>query len=470
MGSHWETLMQSFDLVTIGSGPAGEKGAAQAAYFGHKVAVVDRQARPGGAPVNSGGIPSKTLREAATYLTSFGKRDIYGVGIGLSPNLMVDRLRSRASEVQEAMGAAVRRNLERHDIEYIVGEARLHDGGVAVTAPSGEEQMLRAKVVLVATGSRPFRPDGIPFDDPDVHDSDTILDIDRIPKSMVVIGAGPVGAEYASIFTALGASVTILDMSDRMAPFLDVEVAELLRKYMEEGGTRVLLGTTGEVSRVDGRLQVELGNGEIVYPEVVLFAAGRVGNTEALAVTDSGVECDERGRILVDDEFRTTTPGIFAAGDVIGPPALASVSSEQGRVAICHAFGIPFKDAIDPTPPFGVYTIPEVGMVGMTEEAAKAAGIEYEVGRSWFVDNSRSAIVGSPAGFIKLVLNREDRRLIGAHIIGDEAAELIHQAQAVIHTRGTIDYFIDSTYNVPTRSEAFKYAAYNALQNLAGPI
>jgi len=460
--------MERYDLVTIGSGPAGEKGAAQAAYFGHKVAVVDRQARPGGAPVNSGGIPTKTLREAATYLTSFGKREIYGVGIGLTPDLMVDRLRARAAEVQEAMGAAVRQNLERHNIDYIVGEATLRDGGVAVTLPSGDQQMLEAKVILISTGSRPFRPPGIPFDDPDVHDSDTILDMDRIPESMVVIGAGPVGAEYASIFTALGVSVTVIDMSERMAPFLDVEVSELLRTYMEEGGSRVLLGTTGEVSRSDGRLQVKLGNGEILHPEVVLFAAGRVGNTEELSVKEAGVECDERARILVDEEYRTTTDGIYAAGDVIGPPALASVSSEQGRVAICHAFGIPFKEAIDPTPPYGVYTIPEVGMVGMTEEAATAAGIDYEVGRSWFVDNSRSAIAGSPAGFIKLVLNREDRRLIGAHIIGEEAAELVHQAQAVIHTRGTIDYFIDSTYNVPTRSEAFKYAAYNALQRLAG--
>lgn len=461
--------MEQFDLVTIGSGPAGEKGAAQAAYFGHKVAVVDRQPRPGGAPVNSGGIPTKTLREAATYLTSFGKREIYGVGIGLSPGLMVERLRSRAADVQEAMGAAVRENLERHGIEYIVGEATLRHGGVVVTLPSGEERTLASKVVLISTGSRPFRPEGIPFEDPDVHDSESILGMDRIPDSMVVIGAGPVGAEYASIFTALGTSVTIIDMSERMAPFLDVEVSEMLREYMEEAGSRVILGTTGDVSRTDGRLQVTLGDGEVLRPEVVLFAAGRVGNTDELAVREAGVECDERGRILVDEEYRTTAEGIYAAGDVIGPPALASVSSEQGRVAICHAFGIPFKEAIDPTPPYGVYTIPEVGMVGLTEEAAQARGVDYEVGRSWFVDNSRSAIAGSPAGFIKLVLNREDRRLIGAHIIGEEAAELIHQAQAVIHTRGTIDYFIDSTYNVPTRSEAFKYAAYNALQRLANP-
>ena len=459
--------MERFDLVTIGSGPAGEKGAAQAAYFGHEVAVVDRTARPGGAPVNSGGIPTKTLREAATYLTGFGRREVYGVGLGLGHDLMLERLHSRALEVQQQMGDAVRRNLERHGIEFVVGEATLADGAVRVTLESGEERTLESDVVLVATGSRPFHPNGIPFDDPDVHDSDTILGLDRIPGSMVVIGAGPVGAEYASIFTALGVSVTVVDMADRVAPFLDAEISEALQHAMEEEGVTIELGTTASISRVDGSLEVELGSGEKIHPDVVLFAAGRVGNTEVLEVAASGVDCDERGRIIVDDQYRTTRDGIYAAGDVIGPPALASVSSEQGRVAICHAFGIPFKEKIDPVPPYGVYSIPEVGMVGMTEAAATEAGIDYEVGKSWFADNARSAIAGTQDGFIKLVLERETRRLIGAHIVGEEAAELIHQAQAVIHTRGTIDYFIESTYNVPTRSEAFKYAAYDALQRLS---
>ncbi|HET9259739.1 MAG TPA: Si-specific NAD(P)(+) transhydrogenase [Acidimicrobiia bacterium] len=458
--------MDRFDLVTIGSGPAGEKGAAQAAYFGHRVAVVDSTARPGGAPVNSGGIPTKTLREAGLYLTGFGRREVYGVGLGLGPDVMLERLHARARQVQQHMGEQVRANLDRHGIEFVVGEASLADGGVLVKLESGEQRMLESKVVLIATGSRPLHPPGIPFDDPDVHDSDTILDLDRIPASMVVIGAGPVGAEYASIFTALGVSVTVVDMADRVAPFLDAEVSEVLKGHMEDEGVVMALGTTASIARVDGSLQVELGTGDTITPEVVLFAAGRVGNTETLGVKDAGVQCDERGRIIVDDEYRTTKDGIFAAGDVIGPPALASVSAEQGRVAICHAFGIPFKEQIDPAPPYGVYSIPEVGMVGMTEAAAADAGIDYDVGRSWFADNARSSITGNANGFIKLILERDTRRLIGAHIVGEEAAELIHQAQAVIHTGGTIDYFIDTTYNVPTRSEAFKYAAYDALQRL----
>lgn len=459
--------MDRFDLVTIGSGPAGEKGAAQAAYFGHQVAVVDRISRPGGAPVNTGGIPTKTLREAATYLTGFGRREIYGVGISLSPDVLVDRLRSRAAEVQDAMSSAVRANLGRHHIEFVVGEARFRDRDVVVTLASGEERALQADVILIAAGSRPWHPDGIPFDDPDVYDSDSILEVDRIPASMVVIGAGPVGAEYASIFTALGVSVTIIDLADRLVPFLDVEVSEVLRRHMEEEGVRLVFGVTGTVRRTDGRLEVTLGDGEVLHPDVVFFAAGRVGNTEALGLVDAGIECDDRGRIVVDDEYQTSVPGVYAAGDVIGPPALASVSTEQGRVAICHAFGIPFKETVDPLPPYGVYSIPEVGMVGLTEDAARQSGVDYVVGKSWFTDNARSAIAGTQHGFIKLILDRGSRRLLGAHIVGEDATELIHQPQAVIHNKGTIDYFIDSTYNVPTRSDAFKYAAYDALQRLS---
>jgi NAD(P) transhydrogenase len=459
--------MEHFEMVTIGSGPAGEKAAAQAAYFGHKVAVIDRNERPGGAPVNSGGIPTKTLREAALYLTGFRKREIYGVGMGLGPDLVLDRLRSRAGEVQEARGAAVRQNLERHHIELVHGEGALVDHSVVVRTANGKTRELGADVILIATGSRPWHPAGIPFDDPDVHDSDSILALDRIPKSMLVVGGGPVGAEFASVFTALGVDVTMIDLADRLVPFLDVEVSEVLKGCLETEGLKVLLGVTATIGRVEGRLEVALSNGEIVRPDIVLFAAGRVGNTEDLGLSEAGVNLDERGRVLVDDHFQTSVPGIYAAGDVIGPPALASVSTEQGRVAACHAFGIPFKETLDPLPPYGIYSIPEVGMVGLTEEAAKASGVDYEVGRAWFADNARSAIAGTQQGFIKLVFQREDRKLRGAHIVGEEATELIHQPQAVIHAGGTIDHFIDSTYNIPTRSEAFKYAAYDALQNLA---
>ncbi len=459
--------MDHFEMVAIGSGPAGEKAAAQAAYFGHSVAVVDRASRPGGAPVNSGGIPTKTLRESALYLTGFRRRDIYGVGMQLGPDLMLDRLHTRAAEVQEAIGREVQRNLDRHEIELIRGEATLADKTVEVKLASGESRTLSTDVILIATGSRPFRPPNIPFDDPDVHDSDSILALEKIPESMVVIGGGPVGVEYASVFFALGVEVTLLDMSARLVPFMDSEASQVFKDALEADGLTFLLGQVGTVERVDGALRVVMENGTMLEPDVVLFAAGRVGNTEELGLDRAGIETDERGRIRVDSHFETSVPGIYAAGDVIGPPALASVSTEQGRVAACHAFDIPFKELVDPLAPYGVYSIPELGMVGMTEDAAKASGIDYEVGRSWFADNPRSAIAGTQQGFIKLVFDRKDRRLLGAHIVGEEAAELIHIPQEVLHGGGTIDRFIDSTYNVPTRSEAFKYAAYDALGRLA---
>ena len=462
--------MSELDLIVIGSGPAGEKGAAQAAYFGKRVALVERAERPGGAPVNSGGLPAKTLRETALYLTSFRRRDTYGIGLDVPPDVTLERLRSRAAAVSEVAGRAVRSNLERHGIELVRGTARLDgSGGVDVAVPHGETRSLRASTILIATGSRPFRPEDVPFEDPDVHDSDSILTIDRIPASLVVIGGGPVGCEYASIFAALGARVTLADRADRLLPFIDAEASEQLRICMTDMGMRLLLDSPrADVERADGQVRVSLSGGERLEAEAVLYAAGRSGNTEELGLDAAGVERDERGRIIVDGQYRTAVPGIFAAGDVIGPPALASVSAEQGRVAICHAFDIPFKETVDPLPPFGIYSIPEVAMVGLTEEAARADGIDVASGRFDFANNPRSIIAGTTYGFVKLVFRRDDRCLLGVHIVGEEAAELVHIGQAVLHASGTIDRFIDSTFNIPTRAEVYKYAAYDGLQQLAG--
>ena len=461
--------MPDFEMIVIGSGPAGEKAAAQAAYFGHRVALVERDEVPGGVPVHTGGIPSKTLREAANYLTGFRMRDVYGLGLGLTPDILLERLRTRESEVEARMTETVQRNLERHHIELIHGEATLGKGHtVDVVAPDGSTRTISTDVILVATGSSPLRPKAIPFDDPDVHDSSSILTLERIPESLVVIGGGPVGSEYASIFTALGAKVSLVDASDRLIPFLDPEISSLLRDAFVAMGMDVHLGSAGAaIERRNGTLHVDLGTGATATPDMVLFAAGRVGNTSGLGLEDAGVQLDDRGRIIVDEHFETTAPRIYAAGDVIGPPALASVSAEQGRVAACHAFNIPFKEVVDPLPPYGIYSIPEIGMIGMTEPAAEAAGIDHAVGRARFVDNPKSRIAGTTTGLIKLVVAREDHRLLGVHIIGDEAAELIHHAQPVMHSGDPFDRFIDFTYNIPTRTEAYKYAAYDTLQNLA---
>lgn len=460
--------MEAYDFVAVGSGPAGEKGAALAAYFGRRVAVVEREERLGGAPVNRGGIPTKTLRETALYLSGFRHQEVYGLGFRVTPEFALERLRARAAAVSETMGDEVRRNFQRQGIDVIPGTARLDGGGkLTVTRPDGERRTLTAEVVLVATGSQPFRPPAIPFSDPDVYDSDTILDLDAMPRSLVVIGGGPVGCEYSSIFAALGVDVTVIDGADRLLGQLDLEIAGLVQEAFTRLGVRVLLGSPGaRIDRIDGELTVTLADGEVLRPDKVLFAAGRVGNTYGLGLEEAGVELDERRRVVVDEHFRTTAAGVYAAGDVIGP-ALASLSAEQGRIAACHAFHVPFDLTLDWLPPTGVYAIPEVAMVGMSEEAAVEAGVPHEVGRAWFANNARSQIVGTTQGMVKLVLDRRDRRLLGVHILGEDAAELVHIGQAVMHGEGTIDQLVQTTFNIPTRSEVYKYAAYDALQNLA---
>jgi NAD(P) transhydrogenase len=462
-------MSDRFDFIVIGSGPAGEKAAALAAYFGKHVAIVERSATPGGVVVSNAGIPTKTLRETALYITGFRRRDVYGVRVELDPEATVERLRSRTGEVIRAMTDEVRRNLQRHGIELIHGNARFgSQHSVIVRSQDGSDRTLDAEVILIATGSRPFHPPGIPFGDPDVYDSEDIMKVDRPLYRTVVVGGGAVGCEYASIFTALGVEVTLVDRASRLLPFVDAELSELLAECLTRMGVRVLLDAgRASIQRDPKGLKVELSRGETLRPEQVLFAAGRVGNTDGLGLEAMGVELDARKRIVVDSSFQTTIGGIYAAGDVIGPPALASVSMEQGRVAACHAFGTPFMETLDPLPPFGIYSIPEVAMAGLTEEAAAAQDIDYEVGRGWFERNPRSILAGATEGLIKLVFRRITRELLGVHILGDIASELIHQGQSVIHQGGTIDNFIHSTYNVPTQSEAYKYAAYDGLQRAA---
>jgi NAD(P) transhydrogenase len=458
-----------FDMVVIGAGPAGEKAAAQAAYFGKRVAIVERRSRPGGAAAQNGGVPTKTLREAALYVTGFRRRDVYGVGLELSPEVAIQHLRKRVDQIVDAMTESVSQNIERHNITVLHGSASLTaDRGVLVKAADGRTSILQAEVILIATGSRPFHPPGVDFNDPDILDSENVIGLDKPFRNIVVIGGGAVGCEYASIFAALGVDVTLIDSSPRLIPFMDAEISRLLAQTLEANGVRVLLNAgRATVARDEKGLRLTLASGDVLRPEKVLFAAGRAGNTEGLNLEDAGINVDDRGRIKVNYRLQTTAPGIYAAGDVIGPPALASVSMEQGRVAACHAFGIPFKQSVDEQAPFGIYTIPEVAMVGMSEEVAGLQGLDYEVGRAWFAKNTRANITGATEGLLKLVFQRNSRRLLGVHIIGGAAAELIHQGQAVLRFGGDIEYFIHTTFNVPTESEAYKYAAYDGLQRLA---
>lgn len=457
-----------YDLVVLGAGPAGEKAAAQAAYWGKRVAVVDRQRRPGGTMVG-GAVSTKTMREAALYLTGFRRREVYEVGLDLAPETAIERLRHRTDAVVRLMTDSAAANLRRHGVDVIHGTATMgRDRSVVVrAADGGEPRFVRADVIIITTGSRPFLPAGVPSDDPDILDSDSAALLDHPLRSLVVVGGGAVGCEFASIFTALGADVVLVDSGPRLLPFMDGEISDLLAATFRAMGMRVLQGAgRAGATRTSAGLQVELADGETLRPEKVIFAAGRAGNTDGLGLADAGVATDERGRIVVDEHFRTTAEGVYAAGDVIGPPALGSVSMEQARVAACWAFDIPFKRTVDPLPPFGVYSIPEVAMVGLTENEAQSRGIPYAVGRARLDQNTRAAIAGATEGIVKLVFGRDDLRLLGVHIIGESATELIHQGQAVIHFDGKIDYFIHSTFNVPTVSEAYKYAAYDGLSQV----
>ena len=461
-------MRERLDMVVVGAGPAGEKAAAQAAYFGKCVAVVEDAPALGGAMAASA-VTTKAMREAALYLTGFQRRHVYGAGIDLHPQDVIDLLRARAVDVAGSMSQAVMENLARHGIELVAGRARLGPNRtVAVTSEDGRDRYLVADVVLIATGSRPFHPPGIPFEDPDVLDSETARDLDRPMGSLIVVGGGAVACEYASIFMALGAEVTLVDRGARLLPFLDAECSAVVTECFQASGMKVFHETAvAAITRDAEGLSVRTDRGGVLQPQKVILAAGRVGNTEDLGLADIGVETDERGRVRVDDHFQTTAPGIYAAGDVIGPPALASASMEQGRVAACYALGIPFKNTVDPLTPFGVYSIPECAMVGLTEEQAVARGLNYVTGTSKFVDNSRAAIAGTTEGMVKLVVDVDDRRLLGVHIVGEGATELVHQGQAVMHFGGTLDYFIHATFDVPTMSDAYKYAAYDCLQRMA---
>jgi NAD(P) transhydrogenase len=459
------TDIEHVDLLVIGGGSAGEKGAAQAAYFGKQVALIERAAQPGGATVHTGTLPSKTLRETALFLSGYRQRDLYGMTLEVSHDLRVTKLIERKNVVRELETARMVGNLDRHGVETIHGEASLVDGTTVDVAGSGGPRRLSADAILIAVGSSPFRPAWIPFDDPDVHDSDSILRIDRLPGSMTVLGGGVVGCEYASMFAALGAEVHIVEHRSPLLPFLDAEIGQRLQGAMEELGVTFQLGERAEaVGRVSGgSLVCALTSGVELKSDMVLAATGRVGNTAGLGLEAVGIETDGRGRVIVDGDYRTAVPTVYAVGDVIGFPALASTSMEQARVAVCHAFGFTYKRQVSELLPYGVYTIPEVSCVGLSEQEAERRGIDVVVGRASFRENARGAIIGDRDGMTKLVFDRGSRRLIGCHCIGERAAELVHVGHAVMTLDGTVESFIEMVYNFPTLAETYKYAAYDAL-------
>jgi NAD(P) transhydrogenase len=465
-------MSERFDLVVLGAGPAGEKGAVQAAYFGHRVLVVDKAAEPGGAAVHTGTLPSKTLRETALYLSGFRARDLYGIAVELEdPHAAVPRLIARKDTIARTESQRIRENLDRHGVELVRGRARFVDPHrLEIELVDGSRREVETRFTLIATGSSPRNPPDVPISEPDVYDSDEILALDHLPDRLVVLGAGVIGCEYACMFAALGVKVTLVEARTQFLSFLDHEIGRALERSMRERlGIEIRKGHRwGKIHRdTDGKLRCDLADGSVLVCEKLLFAAGRVGNTDGLGLESVGLSPNDRGALEVDDRFRTKVPSIYAAGDVIGFPALASTSMEQARVAVCHAFDIAYKKNVARIWPYGIYTIPEVSCVGHTEESCQAEGIPYVVGRASHRDNARGMIVGDHEGMTKLVVHAETRALLGVHLIGERASELVHIGQAVLHAGGSVDAFIDMVFNYPTLSEAYKYAAYAALGALA---
>ena len=456
-----------YDLVVIGSGPAGEKGAAQAAYWGKQVALIERAPHLGGAGINTGTIPSKTLRETALYFSGLRQRGLYGIDYSLKEDLNVGDFMYRKAIVIENEWGIIQRNLERHNIEVVWGAASLKDAHtVRVKLRDGEERDLAAEVILIATGSSPFHPPDVPFDDELVYDSDSILRMSHIPQTMAVVGGGVIGSEYASIFTALGVKVTLIDVRDRLLPFVDFEIAERLRSQLEKLGLRFIFNErVAQIKAGDGQVHITLASGAGVECEIALFAAGRQSNVEGLGLEPIGVQLGKRGLIMVNEKYQTSLPHIYAAGDVIGFPALASTSMEQARVAMVHAFNLRYKEQVSATLPLAVYTIPEISQVGLTEADCQKQGLACLVGRSFYEKSPRGQIIGDTSGMFKLVFAPQDKKLLGVHVIGEMASELIHIGAHVLAEGGTIDAFIHAVYNYPSLSDSYKYAAYDGLGN-----
>lgn len=460
---------EHFDLVVIGAGPAGEKGAAQAAYFGKRVCIVERAPKPGGAMVNTGTIPSRTLRETATYFSGFRQRGLYGVDLRVKPGITVGDFMQRERNVIETEWELINHNIQRHHIATIQGTARFVDAHtVEVTRYGTAPRRLTADVFLVATGGRPAAPVGYALDGEVVVDSDSLLTLQRIPASMIVIGGGVIGCEYACTFAALGTRVTVINERSRLISHLDREVSDALRRSMTARLNVTVYGNA-EVRNVEvngGRASVTLRDGTYITADLVLVASGRVGNTKALGLEALGVRTNARSFVQVDANYRTAVPNIYAAGDVIGFPALASAGMEQARVAVCNAFDLRYKRAVSSVLPYTVWTIPELATVGESEESLIQRGAPFEIGRASFRDCARGQILGDVDGFVKLLFDPASQRVLGVTIVGEGACELIHVGMTVIALEGTLDFFIQAAFGFPSLAESYKYAAYDGLQQM----
>jgi NAD(P) transhydrogenase len=464
-----------YDLLVIGSGPAGQRAAIQAAKLHKRVAIVERKASLGGVSVNSGTIPSKTLREAVLHLSGYRERGVYGASYAVKANITIGDLLFRTAHVIRHEIDVIRHQLTRNGVELIGAEAAFVDAHTLrlnFLAGAHGQDTVTAKFIIVATGTTATRDTHIPFDGQRIFVSDDVLTLEHLPRTLTVVGAGVIGCEYASIFATLGIRVTLIDMRKRLLPFVDGEIVEALAYHLRENRVTLRLGE--EVSGIEPtedaggkHVRINLASGKQVLSEAAMHSVGRTGNTQNLNLAAACLAADDRGRIKVNEHYQTAVPNIYAVGDLIGFPSLASTSMEQGRLAASHAFGVTTK-SVPELFPYGIYTIPEISMVGMTEEELTEEGVPYEVGKAQYREIARGQIIGDTSGLLKLVFHRELRELLGVHIIGEQAAELIHIGQAVLAFGGTLDYFIDTVFNYPTLAECYKNAAFDGINRLGG--
>jgi NAD(P) transhydrogenase len=462
-----------YDLLVIGSGPAGQRAAIQAAKLDKRVAIVERKAVVGGVCINTGTIPSKTLREAVLYFSGYRLKEIYGESYAVKQNITMTDLLFRTDYVIRHEIDVIRHQLARNRVEILNAEASFVDPHTVRLKylDSQGYRDARAAKIIIAVGSVATREPHIPFDGRRILTSDEIVGMDRLPRTLAVVGAGVIGLEYASIFAALGVRVTLIDKRPRLLPFVDAEIMDTLAYHLREN--RVTLRLEEEVSGIEpfddergGGVRIHLASGKQTNAEKALYSIGRTGATTSLNLAAAGIKEDERGRLKVNEAYQTEIPHIYAAGDVIGFPSLASISMEQGRLAACHAFGVP-TDSLPQLFPYGIYAIPEISMVGRNEQELTEAEVPYEVGKAQYREIARGQILGDSTGLLKLIFHLESRKLLGVHIIGEGASELIHIGQAVLAYSGNVNYFVDIVFNYPTLAECYKNAAFDGINRLA---
>ncbi|GAA1744172.1 Si-specific NAD(P)(+) transhydrogenase [Nonomuraea bangladeshensis] len=461
-------VVADFDVVVLGSGPGGQKAAIAAAKLGRRVAVIEKRHMIGGVCINTGTIPSKTLREAVLYLTGLNQRELYGASYRVKDEITVTDLGMRTQHVIGREIQVIRSQLARNHVTVLHGTGRFldpHTIGVSGD-DDGAEMKITADRIVIATGTSPARPDSVEFDDRTVIDSDAILRLERVPETLVVVGAGVIGIEYASMFAALGTKVTVVERRERMLEFCDLEIVEALKYHLRDLAVTFRFGeNVAAVERRGSGALTVLESGKRIPADCVMYSAGRQGKTAELCLEAAGLAADRRGRIQVDDNYATAVPHIYAVGDVIGFPALAATSMEQGRVAAQHACGEPVEELAELTP-IGIYTIPEISFVGKSEDELTREKVPFEVGISRYRELARGQIIGDSYGMLKLLVSSEDRRLLGVHVFGTGATELVHIGQTVMGCGGTVDYLVNAVFNYPTLAESYKVAALDAMNKM----